>query len=101
MPNQDAIAGAVSPHEDGTTIAVRVVPRAPRTEVAGRYGDRVKLKVAAPPVEGAANAAVAAYLAERCGVRVSHVEVLVGERVRDKVLLVRGVTPAEVVAALS
>ena len=88
---------AVRTHEDGATVALRVVPRAPRTEIVGRHGDRIRLKVAAPPVEGAANEAVAVFLAERCGVRAADVQVLVGERSRDKVVLVRGV-PAEVLA---
>lgn len=91
---------AVRAHEGGATVALRVVPRAPRTEVVGRYGDRIKLKVAAPPVEGAANEAVAAFLADRCGVRPADVEVLSGERSRDKVVLVRGVPARVLIAAL-
>lgn len=91
---------AVRAHEDGATVALRVVPRAPRTEVVGRHGDRIKLKVAAPPVDGAANEAVAAFLADRCGVRPGDVEVLTGERSRDKVVLVRGVPTRLLIAAL-
>lgn len=85
----------VSAHPDGATLRLRVVPRAPRTTVAGAYGAAVKLKVAAPPAEGAANAEVCRYLAAQLGVRTAEVQILVGERSRDKVVLVRGVDAAQ------
>ena len=46
-------------------IAVHVVPRARKTEVAGRHGAAIKIKVAAPPVQGAANAELVRFIAER------------------------------------
>jgi uncharacterized protein len=101
VPSEQGVGVAVAAHPDGATVALRVVPRARRTELAGRYGDRLKLKVAAPPVEGAANAEVADFLAARCGVRSSDVELLAGHRGRDKVVLVRGVSAPSLVAALS
>lgn len=100
-PDPALLDVAVRSHPEGATIALRVVPRAPRTMIAGRHGDAVKLKVKAPPVEGAANAAVAAFLAARVGVRPGDVEVIAGERGRDKVVLIRGVTVAEVQRGLA
>lgn len=97
----DPLAAAIRTHGPDTTVALRVVPRAPRTELAGRHGDRLKLKVKAPPVEGAANAAVLRFVAERCGVRAGDVELLHGVRSRDKVVLIRGVPAAAVRDALS
>lgn len=103
MPHPDAAAleVAVREHPDGATVTLRVVPRAPRTILAGRHGDALKLKVHAPPVDGAANDAVRRYLAERCDVRPSAVELLQGDRSRDKVVLIRGGDVAAVRRALA
>ena len=81
----------VADHADGATIAVRVAPRASRTQVAGRHGDALKVSLAAPPVDGAANAELIRCLARLVGVRRSDVTIVRGERSRDKVVLVRGV----------
>lgn len=92
---------AVREHPDGTTIALRVIPRAPRTALVGRHAEALKLKVHAPPVAGAANAEARRYLARRCGVRAADVEVVAGERSRDKVVLVRGLDASAVRDALA
>jgi uncharacterized protein len=92
---------ALSEHPDGVTVALRIVPRAPRTELVGRHGRALKLKVHAPPVDGAANEAVRRELADRLGLRPAEVELLQGERSRDKVVLLRGLTRDRVVAALT
>lgn len=73
-------------------IAVRVQPRASRTELAGAYGDAVKIRVAAPPVDGAANAELVAFLAKRLGVPKSSVRIVRGEGGRDKLVEVDGVS---------
>ncbi len=75
-----------------TRIAVRVQPRASRTEIAGAYGDAVKIRVAAPPVDGAANAELVAFLAKRLGVPKSNVQIVKGERGRDKLIEIDGVS---------
>jgi uncharacterized protein len=92
---------AVRAHADGATVALRVVPRAPRTELAGRHGRSLKLRVHAPPVDGAANEAVRHHLADLLGVRAGEVELLQGERSRDKVVLIHGVTAPALAAALA
>lgn len=96
-----ALAIAVRDHEHGATIALRVIPRAPHTVFAGRHGDALKLKVHAPPVEGAANEAVRRHVAQCCRVRAADVEVLRGERSRDKVVLIRGRDADEVRRSLA
>jgi uncharacterized protein YggU (UPF0235/DUF167 family) len=63
--------------------------------VVGLHGDEIRLRVAAPPVDGAANEAVVRLLAERLGVPRSAIEVAAGVAARHKVVLVAGVTPAE------
>lgn len=73
-------------------VTVHVVPRARRTELAGLHGNAVKVRVAAPPVEGAANAELIRFIAERLGVPRRQVEIAAGVGARDKVLLVSGMT---------
>lgn len=72
----------------GWTIAVHVQPGAKRSLVAGLHGARLKLRIAAAPIEGRANAAVVAFIAERLGVPRAQVSVARGERSRDKLIAV-------------
>ncbi|HEY8922806.1 MAG TPA: DUF167 domain-containing protein [Polyangia bacterium] len=75
------------------TIDIQVVPRASRAAVGGRVGDRLRVAVTAPPVDGAANAAVVAALAEAFGVRARDVTILRGETGRRKTVRVAGGDP--------
>ena len=76
---------------------MRVQPRAPRDEIVGWRADGVlAVRVSAPPVEGEANAAVGALLAEALGVRKSAVVIVRGERGRDKIVRVSGLTAADI-----
>jgi uncharacterized protein (TIGR00251 family) len=89
-------------HPDRITLALRVQPRASRDEVAGLHGDRLKLRISAPPVEGAANRHLCRYLAELFRVPASSVRLVRGERGRDKTIEVTGATSLpEVLAALA
>ena len=69
---------------DGWLLSVHVQPGARRTEVAGMHGSALKIRVAAPPVEGKANAALEAFVAERLRVARSRVRVAKGELSREK-----------------
>ena len=82
--------------EGGAAFPVRVVPRASKNEVSGRQGDAVKIRLTAPPVEGAANAALIEFLAEVLGVRKNQIEILSGHTSRDKIVCVVGLTPRQV-----
>jgi len=81
---------------DGVTLAVRVQPGAKKTAIMGVYGEgaasQLKIAVQAPPVEGRANSAVIAFLAETFGLPKNEVELMSGELSRSKVFLLRGVT---------
>ena len=77
-------------------FAVRALPRASRTELAGAYGEAVRVRLAAAPVEGAANAELIAFLAKVLGVPKSAVRVVQGVRGRDKVVEVDGLTAQQV-----
>lgn len=77
-------------------FAVHVQPRASRTELAGLHGSALKVRVAAPPVDDAANLALIAFLAKCLGVAQRSVRIVAGKTSRTKVLEVDGVTPEQV-----
>ena len=90
---------------DGVTLAVRAQPGAKKTAITGIYGEgataQLKIAVHAPPLEGRANEALMAFLAETFSVPKSAVEMASGEISRSKVFLLRGVTMARATAALA
>jgi uncharacterized protein (TIGR00251 family) len=78
-------------HEtDGLVLEVLVQPRASRTRVLGEHGGRLKIALAAPPVEGQANRALVEFLAEALGVRRADVSLLRGEGGKRKTVRVAG-----------
>jgi hypothetical protein len=89
----------------GVTLAVRAQPGAKKTAIVGIYGEgaaaQLKIAVQAPPVEGRANLALIAFLAELFEVTKSQVEIVSGELSRSKVFLLRGIvlTGAEALLA--
>lgn len=77
---------------DGVRIQVYVQPRASRTEVAGRHADALKVRLAAPPVDGAANLALLRFLAETLRVTPASVTLVSGASSRRKVVAVHGIS---------
>ena len=75
-------------------MIVQVQPRSPRTAVVGLQGDAIKIRLAAPPVDGAANVELVRFVAERLGVRRSDVTIVRGVTGRRKVVRVAGMTAA-------
>ena len=73
-------------------IRVRVQPRASRDELLGWRDDTLRVRVTAPPLDGRANDAVRALIARAAGVPASAVGIVGGERGRDKLVAVAGVT---------
>lgn len=65
-------------------LSVHVQPGAKHTGFAGRHGDALKLRLAAPPVDGKANAALCRFIAQFCGVARSSVELVSGQTSRAK-----------------
>jgi uncharacterized protein (TIGR00251 family) len=80
-------------HRDGADwlLDVRVQPRASRTEFAGLFGDRLKVRLQAPPVDGRANAALLEFVAEACHLAKSRVTLEAGQASRDKRVRLHGV----------
>jgi hypothetical protein len=87
---------AVSRRGDAVRFAVRVQPRASRSEVAGVHGDALKVRLSAPPVDGAANEALVRLLAEALGVPRRAVRIESGHGSRTKRVEVEGVEPEAV-----
>ena len=84
----------------GVELDVRVIPRARRTETAGLRNGALLVRLAAPPVDGAANTALVAFLASTLGVPSRAVQLLSGERGRQKRVLIAGALVAQVETAL-
>ncbi|MFB0536050.1 MAG: DUF167 domain-containing protein [Anaerolineae bacterium] len=82
--------------ERGAAFPVRVIPRASRNEIEGVTGHALKVRLTAPPVEGAANKALIELLAERLKVRKSQIEIVAGQTSRQKMISVVGLQPGEV-----
>ena len=76
-------------------IPVRVIPRARRNEIAGERDGRLLIRVAAPPVEGAANVAVCRLVARCARVPARRVSIVRGQTSRDKVVRVEGIADDE------
>jgi uncharacterized protein (TIGR00251 family) len=75
----------------GIAVRVRVQPRASRTELAGTLGDELKVRVAAPPVDGQANEELVRFLAKQLRVPRSAVTIVSGTGSRSKVAEVEGI----------
>jgi uncharacterized protein (TIGR00251 family) len=82
-------------NEGALTFGVRVVPRASKSAAAGEHGGALKVRVAAPPVEGAANEELARFLAKAFGVAAREVEIVSGRASKSKVVRVRGARAAD------
>jgi len=78
------------------TFRVRVAPRAARTEAAGEHDGALRVRVAAPPAEGAANEELVRFLARALGLPASAVEVAAGRASKSKLVRARGATPEQV-----
>ncbi len=84
----------------GATFQVKVHPRARKNAITGVVGEALKLALTAPPVEGRANEACIAYLAEFLNVARSSVTIAAGESSRQKLIRVAGLSAAQVEAKL-
>ena len=86
--------------DGGVTIKVRVQPRASRTEIIGEHAGAIKMRVAAPPVDGKANEECRRYLAKLLKVGATSVEIISGDSSRNKVIRVANISALRVLEAL-
>ncbi|MEO8572688.1 MAG: DUF167 domain-containing protein [Pyrinomonadaceae bacterium] len=88
--------------KEGTvTFGVHVIPRSSRSQIAGEYEGALKVKLSAPPVDGAANAELIKLFAKKLGVPKSAVMIERGETSRTKRLRIDGVTAEQLRSLLS
>ncbi len=88
-------APAIHARGEALLVGIRVIPSAPRTEIRGLYGDRLKVSVSAPPEAGKANARLIQALAGWLGLRIDDVRVESGHGGRDKVIAFSGLKEEE------
>jgi uncharacterized protein len=86
------IALEIRAHENGVTFPVIVQPRSKKNGVVGFSEGALKIKVTAPPIEGAANEAVIELLSQICRIRKSSIEILKMKTSRRKLILCKGIS---------
>ncbi len=94
------MAFTVTPRGDGVRFAIHVQPRSKKPGIDGTHGDALRVRVHAPPVEGAANDAVVALLADALGVPPRAVHIAAGQSGRQKLVDVDGVDAARALSRL-
>lgn len=90
---------AFTEKDDAITFAVRVVPRASKSEVVGEHDGMLKVRIASPPVDGAANEALVKLLAKTFGASKNAVEIVSGQSSKTKQIRITGV-PGEKITAI-
>jgi uncharacterized protein (TIGR00251 family) len=90
----------LKPHPEGVVLQVRAVPRSSRNRIGEALGDRLKIKIAAPPVDAAANDELIRFLAKQFGLPKVSVELIRGDTGRNKTVLLRGISVEEAAARL-
>jgi len=78
------------------TLRFHVVPNAKENEVVGRHGVAIKVKLRAPAVEGKANAALRSFLAEELNISASRITLTRGQKSREKLIRIDGLSEEDV-----
>ena len=86
----------LSDSPDGGILNLRIVPRASKNAIQGEHGDALKIRLCAPPVDGAANSALVEFLAETFSLPRARVQLLSGAASRNKRVLLAGLPAAKV-----
>ncbi len=84
----------------GVLLPVRVQPRASRDQVVGVQDEALKVRLTAPPVDGAANQALVKFLAKALGVSKGRLSLVSGQKSRRKLVRVEGLDPSQVAERL-
>ena len=85
----------------GALLTVHVQPNASITECAGIHGDALKIRVAAPPADGAANSELLRFLARQCSIPLASVHIQSGRGSKHKRVALKGLTARHVIARLN
>ena len=81
---------------EGVSISLHVLPNAPKSEIIGPHNNCLKIKIKSPPIDGKANECIEKFFAELLGLPKKNIELIHGEKSKQKTLLVRGTTITEV-----
>lgn len=100
-PEREPPDSAICEGPSGTSLSIRVVPRSGRTRLAGTRHGALLVRVAAAPVDGAANDVLLAYLADRLRVPKRQLRLVSGQRGRDKRVVVTDLSARDVAARLT
>ena len=90
----------IQPEPNGCRITVKATPRASRSEVAGADESWLRIRLQAPPVDGRANEALVAFLAESLGLHKRDITLVAGDKGRIKTVRITGVTAEQAKARL-
>lgn len=91
----------VSPiDEHSAHLDIKAVPGASRDQIAGAVGDRLKVRIAAPPEDGKANAAIERLLAAALGLKARDVQIVRGHASAEKTIRITGLNASEVATRL-
>jgi len=82
--------------EEPVTLSIRIQPRASKNGIVTMAGGGLKIRLTAPPVDGAANEALVKFLAETLSIPKSHVEIVSGHTSREKIVRITGMSGADV-----
>ena len=80
--------------EVSATLSIRIQPRASKNEIVPMENGKLKIRLTAPPVDGAANEALVKFLADALSVTKSQVEIVSGHTSREKIIRINGISPA-------
>jgi uncharacterized protein (TIGR00251 family) len=76
-----------------TDLKIRLIPKSSRNEIVGRDGETYRIKLTAPPVDGKANRAMLVFLSKKLKIPRTSMEIVRGEKSRDKTVRVTGIAP--------
>jgi len=90
----------IEQHGDDVLIHIKAVPGASRDQIAGAVGDRLKVRISAPPEGGRANKAICRVLAKAVGAKAKDVSIESGQTNPEKIIRIAGATIDEIAAKL-
>jgi uncharacterized protein (TIGR00251 family) len=100
MINSPKISKWISQTSEGVVVRFQIQPKAARSEISGEYGDRLKIRVAAPPVDGAANEELLRFLKKLTGISISRIHIIRGETAKSKDVLFQEASLEDIVDKL-
>lgn len=77
---------------NGVTLTLTIQANAHKSEIVGLYNDTLKIKIKAPPVDGKANKEIISFLSEKLGITQKNIEILKGDKNKNKIVLLMGET---------